>query len=314
MIDKTNKKTDKTIMKIVLLGKNGQVGWELQRALQPLGHVISLDRQMNDNGLCGDITNFAAIEQLYATIEPDIVINAAAYTAVDNAESDYEQADLINHIAVEHLATMSKQYNSLLINYSSDYVFDGTLDMPWSEIDDRMPINNYGKTKYDGEIALEKSGARFINFRTSWVYGAHGNNFIKTMLKLAQSKEELNIIADQVGAPTGAALIADITAQALRYYLLNKQSSSLLGHYNLAAKGECSWFDYAQFIFATAQKDIGTELLIKQLNPIPTSEYPTPAKRPLNSRLNTEKLQTHFQLHLPHWQQGVAQVLGELLS
>lgn len=309
------------MMKIVLLGKNGQVGWELQRALQPLGDIISLDRQIDNNGLCGDIANFTAIEKLYATIKPDVVINAAAYTAVDKAESDYKQADLINHLAVKHLANMSKRYDSLLINYSSDYVFDGTLDTPWSEADNRMPINNYGKTKYDGEIALERSGAKFINFRTSWVYGSHGNNFIKNMLKLAQIKEELNIIADQIGAPTGAALIADVTAQALRYYLLNEHSSSLLneqpsslhGHYNLVAKGECSWFDYAEFIFATAQKEMGRELLIKQLNPIPTSEYPTPAKRPLNSRLNTNKLQTQFQLHLPHWQQGVAQVLGELL-
>lgn len=300
-------------MNIILLGKNGQVGWELQRSLQPLGNVIALDRQINKNGLCGDITNFTAIEQLYATIKPDVVINAAAYTAVDKAESDYEQADLINHLAVKYLANMSKRYNSLLVNYSSDYVFDGSLDTPWSETDNRLPINNYGKTKYDGEMALERSGTRFINFRTSWVYGTHGNNFIKTMLKLAQSKEELNIIADQIGAPTGAALIADITAQALRYYLLNEQPSSLHGHYNLVAKGECSWFDYAEFIFATAQKEMGIKLLIKQINPIPTSEYPTPAKRPLNSSLNTKKLQTQFQLHLPHWQQGVAQVLGELL-
>jgi len=300
-------------MKIVLLGKNGQVGWELQRALQPLGHVISLDRQINGNGLCGDIANFAAIEQLYATIEPDIVINAAAYTAVDNAESDYVQADLINHLAVQNLAILSKQFNSLLVNYSSDYVFEGIRDTPWLETDSKVPINNYGQTKYDGEIALEQSGARFINFRASWVYGTHGSNFIKTMLKLAQTKEELNIIADQIGAPTGAALIADVTAQALRYYLLKEQSCSLLGHYNLAAQGECSWFDYAKFIFATAQKEMNTKLLVKQINPIPTAEYPTPAERPLNSRLNTEKLQTHFQLHLPHWQQGVAQVLGELL-
>lgn len=300
-------------MKIVLLGKNGQVGWELQRALQPLGHVISLDRQINGNGLCGDIANFAAIEQLYATIEPDIVINAAAYTAVDKAESDYVQADLINHLAVQNLAILSKQFNSLLVNYSSDYVFEGIRDTPWLETDSKVPINNYGQTKYDGEIALEQSGARFINFRTSWVYGTHGSNFIKTMLKLAQTKEELNIIADQIGAPTGAALIADVTAQALRYYLLKEQSCSLLGHYNLAAQGECSWFDYAKFIFATAQKEMNTKLLVKQINPIPTAEYPTPAERPLNSRLNTEKLQTHFQLHLPHWQQGVAQVLGELL-
>ena len=301
-------------MNIILLGKNGQVGWELQRALQPLGHIISLDRQTNNSGLCGDITDFVAIEQLYHTIRPDVVINAAAYTAVDDAESDYVQADLINHLAVKHLADMSKRYNSLLINYSSDYVFDGTLNTAWSEEDNRAPINNYGKTKLDGEMALEQSGARFINFRTSWVYGTHGNNFIKTMLKLAQSKEELNIIADQIGAPTGAALIADITAQALRHYLINEHASSFHGHYNLAAQGECSWFDYAQFIFSIAQREMGTKLLIKQVNPIPTSAYPTPAKRPLNSRLNTQKLQNKFQLYLPHWQQGVTHVLGELLS
>ena len=300
-------------MNIILLGKNGQVGWELQRALQPLGHVISLDRQINNNGLCGDISDFMAIEQLYNTIRPDVVINAAAYTAVDNAETGYVRADLVNHLAVKHLADMSKRYNSLLINYSSDYVFDGTLNTPWSEEDNRAPINNYGKTKHDGEMALEQSGARFINFRTSWVYGTHGNNFIKTMLKLAQSKEELNIIADQIGAPTGAALIADITAQALRHYLINEHPSSFYGHYNLAAQGECSWFDYAQFIFSVAQREMGTKLLIKQINPIPTSAYPTPAKRPLNSRLNTQKIQNKFQLHLPHWQQGVAHVLGELL-
>jgi len=302
-----------SIMKIVLLGKNGQVGWELQRALQPLGDVIALDRQIDNNGLCGDITNFTAIEQLYATIKPDVVINAAGYTAVDNAEIDQQQADLVNHLAVKNLAEMSKKYESLLVNYSTDYVFDGNKNTPWLETDNTAPINYYGKTKREGELALEQSGAKFINFRTSWVYGSHGNNFIKTMLKLAQSKTELNIIADQIGAPTGSALIADVTAQALRYYFLNKQPSMLHGHYHLVASGTCSWFEYAQFIFATAEKEMGTKLLLEQVNPIPTSEYPTPAKRPLNSRLNTQKLQTKFQLHLPHWQQGVAQVLGELL-
>lgn len=302
------------MMKIVLLGKNGQVGWELQRALQPLGHVYCLDRHVDDNGLCGDISDFSAIEHLYATIKPDVVVNAAAYTAVDNAEIESEQANLVNHLAVQHLAAMALQYDSLLINYSTDYVFDGTNDTPWSENDLSTPINHYGKTKRDGEIALEHSGAKFINFRTSWVYGAHGHNFVKTMLTLAQNKRELTIIDNQIGAPTSAALIADITAQALRYYSLHQQPSALHGHYHLAAKGECSWFDYAQFIFATAEKKFGRELLIQQITPIPTSDYPTPAQRPLNSRLNTQKLQTQFQLHLPHWQQGVTHVLGELLS
>ena len=301
-------------MKIVLLGKNGQVGWELQRALQPLGQVICLDRHTDSDGLCGDISDFAAIEHLYATIHPDVVINAAAYTAVDLAETEREQANRINHLAVKHLADMSKRYNSLLINYSTDYVFDGPSNEPWLETDIRTPINYYGTSKRDGELALENSGAKFINFRTSWVYGTHGSNFIKTMLKLAQSREELSVINDQIGAPTSAALIADITAQTLRYYSLTDHPHTLHGHYHLAASGTCSWFDYAQFVFAYAKEEKNTKLAVKTVHPIATSDYPTPAKRPHNSRLNTQKLQTQFQLYLPHWQQGVTHVLGELLS
>ena len=301
-------------MKIVLLGKNGQVGWELQRALQPLGHVICLDRHMDSDGLCGDISDFTAIEHIYTTIKPDVVINAAAYTAVDLAETECEQANLINHLAVKHLADMSKRFDSLLINYSTDYVFDGTSNTPWSETDKSVAVNYYGKTKRAGEIALEDSDAKFINFRTSWVYGTHGNNFVKTMLKLAQSREELSIINDQIGAPTDAALIADITAQVLHYYSLTEQPNTIHGHYHLTASGACSWFDYAKFIFAHAKQIPGTKLLIKTVNSIPTSHYPTPAKRPHNSLLNTQKLQTQFYLYLPHWQQGVTHVLGELLS
>lgn len=302
------------MMKIVLLGKNGQVGWELQRALQPLGQIICLDRHINSEGLCGDISDFAAIEHIYKTIKPDVVINAAAYTAVDLAESERDKADLLNHLAVAHLAEMSKRYDSLLINYSTDYVFDGSSDKPWSETDISKPINHYGATKRAGELTLESSGVKFINFRTSWVYGTHGNNFIKTMLKLAQSREELSVINDQIGAPTAAALIADVTAQVLRYYSLMDYSDSIYGHYHLAASGACSWFDYAKFIFAYAKQIQGRELLIKTVHPIATSDYPTPAKRPHNSRLNTQKLQAQFQLQLPHWQQGVTHVLGELLS
>lgn len=302
------------MMKIVLLGKNGQVGWELQRALQPLGDVICLDRHPNNNGLCGDISDFAAIAQVYATINPDVVVNAAAYTAVDQAETEREQANIINHLAVQHLADLSQRYDSLLINYSTDYVFDGTSNRPWSETDITAPINYYGITKRDGEIALEQSGAKFINLRTSWVYGTHGNNFIKTMLKLARNKEELSIINDQYGAPTGAALIADVTAQVLRYYALSDNIHTLHGHYHLAASGTCSWFDYAQFIFEVSTANMGQSLQVKQVNSIATSHYPTPAKRPLNSRFSTQKICTQFQLHLPHWQQGVTHVLGELLS
>ena len=302
-------------MKILLLGKNGQVGWELQRALQPLGEVIALDRQMNPEGWCGDVANFAEISKTFEQIRPDVVVNATAYTAVDKAESDAEQAHLINCLAVRHLAEECKKNGALLIHYSTDYVFDGTGVLAWKEDDQTAPVNLYGQTKRDGELALEQSGAPFLNFRTCWVYAVRGNNFIKTMLKLAQMKEELNIIQDQVGVPTGAALIADVTAQAIRYYVLqsSEQKQALHGHYHLAPKGETTWYDYAQFIFVQAQEQ-GLVLTLKQVNPIETKAYPTPAKRPLNSRLNTDKLQQNFKLHLPNWQQGVAQVLEEILS
>lgn len=298
-------------MKILLLGKNGQVGWELNRSLQPLGRIYALDRHNNADGLCGDVANFDAITQAFQQICPDIVVNAAAYTAVDKAQSDIAQADLINHLAVKHLAESAKQHQALFIHYSTDYVFDGTGKTAWTEEDSTSPINTYGQTKRQGELALEQSGVNFINLRTSWVYGTHGNNFIKTMLKLGASRETLGIIADQIGSPTGASLIADITAQIIRQYQLNPASIEM-GHYHLAPQGECSWYDYANFIFDTA-REMGADLMVKQVNAIGTVDYPTPAKRPHNSRLNTSKLQRNFSLHLPHWQQGVRQVLGELI-
>lgn len=302
-------------MKILLLGKNGQVGWELQRALQPLGEVIALDRSINNDGLCGDIANFTAMEHVLKQIQPDIVVNATAYTAVDKAESEQDQADLINHLAVANLAEQCKQQNALLIHYSTDYVFNGMGTSAWTEDDVKAPINHYGRTKHDGEIALENSQVHFINFRTCWVYGTHGHNFIKTMLKLAQTKEELGIIQDQVGVPTGAALIADVTAQVLRYYTLqpSEQQLQLHGHYHLTPTGETTWYDYAQYIFEQSRQN-GLNLAIQKVNPIATSAFPTPACRPLNSRLNTQKLQKTFKLCLPEWQQGVAQVMNEILK
>lgn len=301
-------------MKILILGKNGQVGWELQRALQPLGEVTALDRSSNEQGLCGDISKFDAIQHVLNEISPDVVVNATAYTAVDQAESDKQQADLINHQAVAHLAGLCHQQDVLFIHYSTDYVFDGTGTTAWVEDALIQPVNYYGQTKRDGEIALETSQVRFINFRTCWVYATHGHNFIKTMLKLAQSKEELSIIHDQVGVPTGAALIADVTAQAIRYYFLQsvEQQQQLHGHYHLAPSGEATWYDYANYIFEQARKS-GMTLAVQKVNPIETTAYPTPAQRPLNSRLNTQKLQQAFKLHLPHWQQGVAQVINEIL-
>lgn len=302
-------------MKILLLGKNGQVGWELQRALQPLGEVIALDRYINDQGDCGDVSNFEQISQTIARIQPNIIINATAYTAVDKAESEQLQNDLINHLAVKNLAEQCKHINALLVHYSTDYVFDGTGDAPWQEDDSTVPVNSYGQAKRDGEIALEKTGVKFLNFRTSWVYASRGKNFIKTMLMLAKSKEQLTIINDQVGTPTSASLIADVTAQALRYYLLTNDAEKiqLLGHYHLVPTGVTTWYDYAQFIFDLTKKQ-GETLMIKEVLPTTTDNYPTPAKRPLNSRLNNRKIQTNFQLHLPEWQQGVEQTVIELLE
>ena len=258
-------------MKLLILGKNGQVGWELQRALQPLGEVLALDRYQDaKTQYCGDIVNFDAIARVITQFRPNIVANATAYTAVDQAETDLEQADLINHLAVKHLAEQCKTVSALLIHYSTDYVFDGQGQIAWQETDEKAPQNAYGHTKLAGEIALEQSQAKFVNFRTSWVYGTHGNNFIKTMLKLAKSKDELNIIADQIGVPTGAALIADVTAQVIRYYDFNPdQHHDLHGHYHLAQQGETSWYDYAQFIFEKARQK-GIELQIKQVEAIPT--------------------------------------------
>ncbi|VXB89304.1 dTDP-4-dehydrorhamnose reductase subunit, NAD(P)-binding, of dTDP-L-rhamnose synthase [Enhydrobacter sp. 8BJ] len=302
-------------MKILLLGKNGQVGWELQRALQPLGEVIALDRHINDQGDCGDVSNFEQINQTIARIQPNIIINATAYTAVDKAESEQLQNDLINHLAVKNLAEQCKHINALLVHYSTDYVFDGTGDARWQEDDSIAPVNSYGQAKRDGEIAIEKTGVKFLNFRTSWVYASRGKNFIKTMLMLAKSKEQLTIINDQVGTPTSASLIADVTAQALRYYLLanDAEKIQLLGHYHLVPTGVTTWYEYAQFIFDLAKKQ-GETLMVKEVLPTTTDNYPTPAKRPLNSRLNNQKIQTNFQLSLPQWQQGVEQAVIELLE
>ena len=302
-------------MKILLLGKNGQVGWELQRALQPLGEVIALDRHINDQGDCGDVSNFEQINQTIARIQPNIVINATAYTAVDKAESEQLQNDLINHLAVKNLAEQCKHINALLVHYSTDYVFDGTGDAPWQEDNSTAPVNSYGQAKRDGEIAIEKTGVKFLNFRTSWVYASRGKNFIKTMLGLAATKEHLTIINDQHGVPTSAELIADVTAQALRYYLLKDESAkaSLWGHYHLVPTGVTTWYDYAELIFNLAEQQ-GEKLMIQHVEPILTSNYPTPAKRPLNSRLNNEKIQLNFELQLPDWKQGVAYTVAELLN
>ena len=213
-------------MRILLLGKSGQVGWELQRALAPLGELVALDRQ-GENGLCGDLTDLDGLRNSIRRLQPDVIVNAAAYTAVDKAESESELACLINALAPQVMAEEMRALNGWLVHYSTDYVFDGSGTAPWSETDRPAPLNQYGQSKLQGEQGIVQSGCRHLIFRTSWVYAARGNNFAKTMLRLAAEREQLNVIDDQVGAPTGAELLADVTAHALRQAMAQPQLSGL---------------------------------------------------------------------------------------
>ena len=296
-------------MKILLLGKNGQVGWELQRSLAPLGKLIALDRH-GLNEWSGDLSLPEDVVQTILAIRPDIVVNASAYTAVDLAETDQVTADIVNHIAVQKIAEACIQINALFVHYSTDYVFHGDGIGAFTEDNNTQPINIYGQTKVLGEQAIVNSGCRHLIFRTSWVYAAKGKNFLKTMLMLAQNREELSVINDQIGAPTSAELIADVTAQIIPQV---QSSQAKTGIYHLVASGETSWFGYAEFIFKQAQL-LGENLVVKQVHPIPTSSYPTPAKRPHNSRLNNQKIQNTFNLYLPDWQLGVERTLVEILK
>lgn len=296
-------------MKILLLGKNGQVGWELQRSLAPLGSLISLDRQTVD-GLCGDLSDLEKLRSTIRQVKPNVIVNAAAYTAVDKAESESELASLINGQASRIMAEEAAASGAWLVHYSTDYVFNGQGSAPWQEMDAVAPVNHYGASKLAGELAISASGCKHLIFRTSWVYGVRGNNFAKTMMRLAKDRETLNVIADQIGAPTGADLIADVTALAIRQAMLCPE---LAGLYHLAASGEVSWHGYASQVIEFARAN-GEQFAVASVNPIDTTAYPTPARRPLNSRLNTQKLRDNFSLHLPDWQSGVIRMLREVLN
>lgn len=296
-------------MKILLLGKNGQVGWELQRSLAPLGEVISLDR----NGLnqwCGDLSKPDQIYQTIVDIAPNVVVNASAYTAVDLAETEQDMANLINYVAVGKIAEACAQIKALLVHYSTDYVFDGEGTSIFNETDVLKPLNAYGQTKALGEQAIQNAQCNYLIFRTSWVFAQKGKNFLKTMLTLSQQREELSIIDDQIGAPTSAELIADVSAHAIVQTL---RDQTKIGIYHLVASGETSWFEYANYIFEQA-KNLGVNLAIQQVNPIPTAAYPTPAKRPHNSRLNNQKIQQAFQIYLPDWKVQVQRTVTEVLQ
>ena len=301
------------MLKILLLGCNGQVGWELQRSLAVLGEVVALGSAptTGTDGLCGDLGDLDGLARTVRQLAPHIIVNAAAYTAVDRAEAEPERAHSINALAPGVLATEAQRLGAWLVHYSTDYVFDGSGSTPWKEDDRCAPLSVYGCTKREGELAVAAC-AKHLIFRTSWVYGARGGNFAKTMLRLAGERESLTVIDDQIGAPTSAELLADVTAHALREAIARPE---LAGTYHCAADGQTSWRGYAQFVLAQAHA-MGAALKAgpDQVQATATAQYPTPAQRPLNSRLDTEKLRSAFSLHLPLWQIGVRRMLQETLG
>ncbi|MGI4848781.1 MAG: dTDP-4-dehydrorhamnose reductase [Janthinobacterium lividum] len=297
-------------MKIVLFGKGGQVGWELQRSLAPLGELIALDFDSTDH--CGDFTDLDGLARTVATLKPDVIVNAAAHTAVDKAESEAELAHTINALAPGVLAKAARQAGAWLVHYSTDYVFDGSGEQPWKETDQPAPLSVYGRSKLEGERLIAAHCPQHLIFRTSWVYAARGGNFAKTMLRLAGEREQLTVIDDQVGAPTGAELLADVSAHAIRSVLANPQHAGL---YHLVAGGTTSWHGYASFIIRHAgNAGMALKTTVENIVPVPTSAFVTAAVRPRNSRLDTSKLQRTFGLTLPHWSVGATRLLDELLA
>jgi dTDP-4-dehydrorhamnose reductase len=293
-------------MKILLLGKNGQVGWELQRALAPLGELVALDRHEG-----ADLADSAALAATVRAHAPQLIVNAAAYTAVDKAESEPALAEQINATAPALLASIALESGALLVHYSSDYVFDGSGSEPRGEDAPAAPLSVYGRSKLAGEQAIRASGCAHLILRTSWIYAARGGNFAKTMLRLAAEREQLKVIADQIGAPTGADLLADLSAHMIRATLARPE---LGGVYHAVAAGETSWHAYARHVIEFARaRGQALRVAPDQVLAIPSSDYPTPARRPLNSRLSTAKLRAAFGLNLPHWQQGVERMLAEIL-
>ena len=295
---------------LLVTGSNGQVGFELRRSLAPLGRVVALDR-----AAC-DLSRPDELRRVVSELRPDVIVNSAAYTAVDKAEADADNAYVINSVAPGVLAEQAKALGSLLVHYSTDYVFDGRKSGAYVETDSVDPQSVYGKSKLAGEQAVLESGATALVLRTCWVAGAHGGNFAKTMLKLGRERDNLRVIADQFGAPTTAALIADVTAQIVaRQWLHGRREAFPSGVYHLAAAGETSWHGYATEVLRNAAAR-GIELKVDPMHieAIPTTAYPLPAPRPANSRLDTGKLRANFDIHLPDWQQGIRFLLDQILS
>lgn len=296
-------------MKLLLLGRGGQVGWELQRALAPLGNVVALDLD-SPPPLTARFDDPASLAATVRAVGPDVIVNAAAHTAVDRAESEPELARRINGEAPGVLADEAKAIGALLVHYSTDYVFDGSGDAPWREDAPTGPLSVYGRTKLAGEDAIRASGCRHLILRTSWVYAARGANFAKTMLKLAAERERLSVVADQHGAPTGAELLADVTAHAI---VCVQRDPALLGTYHAVAGGETTWHGYAEHVIAAARA-ASLPLRVVRVDAVPSTAYPAPASRPKNSRLDTTKFRAAFGLRLPPWQEGVDRMLAEILE
>jgi dTDP-4-dehydrorhamnose reductase len=295
-------------MKLLVTGKQGQVGFELQRSLAPLGEVVAVDVAE-----C-DLADADAIRKLVRTIKPDVIVNPAAYTAVDKAENEPELAKAINADAPGILGQEAAKLGALVVHYSTDYVFDGCMPGAYLETDGTNPQSVYGRTKRDGELALQAATPKHLILRTSWVVGAHGGNFAKTMLRLAAERDSLSVVADQWGAPTSAALLADLTAQLIRHWQREREDGFAYGTYHVAAGGETNWCDYARFVIDEAIKSgKGMKIQPEAIKAITTADYPTPAKRPANSRLDTRKFRETFSLELPHWQVGLSHILQQIL-
>ncbi|MBE7366276.1 dTDP-4-dehydrorhamnose reductase [Ramlibacter pallidus] len=297
-------------MKILLFGCNGQVGWELQRSLAPLGEVTALGAK-GAGGLHGDFRDPEALAGTVRAVRPDAVVNAAAFTDVDRAEAEPELARTVNAFAPAALARAAEDVGASMVHYSTDYVFDGSGIRPWREDDTPGPLNVYGRSKLEGEIGVREAASRHLVLRTSWVYGVHGRNFATTMLQLAAERDELLVVDDQYGAPTGADLLADVTAHALRTLHERPDRS---GTYHVCAGGETSWHGYARFVVGKARQ-AGENLRcgVGQVRGVPATAFPAAARRPDNSRLDTARFRATFGLSLPPWQQGVARLLDQLL-
>jgi dTDP-4-dehydrorhamnose reductase len=289
-------------MKILLIGKNGQVGWELRRTLAPLAEVVAVDYpEIN-------FTDASALRRFVAATRPDVLVNAAAYTAVDKAETETELCRQVNAVAPGVLAEEAKKLGALMVHYSTDYIFDGTKKSPYVETDAPNPLGAYGWTKLEGDRAVKASGANHLIFRLCWVYGARGQNFMLTMQRLAREREKLRVVGDQFGCPTWSRMIAEATALALKQVLVGADRSAFNGEYHLAAGGQANWHEFASRIIELMPE---TERKCRAVEKITTAEYPTPAKRPAYSVLDCGKLQKTFGLRLPDWEASLRQVLDK---